>query len=363
LNEGFEDSYTFTADNVAERNYSFVLTSIETVSQYGVELGFSQPLDAETAKQAYNYLILDQNNRKIEITSVNILTGGASSSGGAEGGILRVNLSQPLLSQQNCSLTVIYAQNAALTASIVNQSYQFQYNGQNETLKKSTIALTGAASYDPSSAEIYFSQKLDPVSAVIASNYSVNGLFDGKNYTVSPIKVSYDPILTPYMVRLYFPSDRQFIKDHPYSLRISASIRDDNRLSPDRILEIQFYANNRDPVNPVLTDAVIAGEGIIRLDFSKEIMFDPAKISEGNFTLVDLGAAGTIADANLGPDSLISPILVKYINTTTVILRFDAFDMSRRYSVRFKSIMDFSGQYATVYPDQGSSASVRTGRK
>ena len=395
LNEGNEDSYTFTADNVAERSDSFVLKSIAATSQYTIELEFSQPINMEMAKQAYNYTVLDQNDRKLEISIISGVAdsgassqaasaaqvpsagaaAGASSTGAAAGSAagytagspsgrrLRINLSQPILTLQNCTFTIVYAQNASNTASIINQSYQFQYSGQADAAKKSSMALTGAISNDPSTAELYFSQKPDPASAVIASNYSVNGFFDGKNYTVTPLKVSYDPQLTPFMVRLYFQSDRRFMKDHAYSIRVNNSIRDENMLNPDRTLELQFYANNRDAVTPSLKDAVIVGDGIIRLDFSKEIQFDPMKITESNFTLIDESNSVANGAASPGVNSLISPVMVKYINTTTVVLRFDEIDAMQSYRVYFSVITDFSGQYTTRYPDQGSSLRVRNGKR
>ena len=366
LNEGAEDSYTFTADNVSVRTDGFIVTSVDTTSQYTVEIAFSQPLDEDVAKQIYNYQVVDYNGRKMDISSINVIPVAASASGAPSAGsasevkTVRLNLSQPLLTRQNCSLTLVYMQNSAMTASIANQTYQFQYGGQTETVKKSTLVLTGAVSNDPSSVELYFSLKLDPASAAVLTNYSVNGQFDGANYTVTPVSVSYDPSLTPYMVRLYFAADKRFLKDRPYSVRIGNAIRDDAKLSPDRTLEMQFFASNRDLANPILKDAVIVGEGIVKLSFSKEIMFDPAKISEGNFKLADAdgtaGAAGSL-------DSQITPILVKYIDTTTIILRFDNIDMARRYNAQFVTITDISGQYTTRYPDHGSSISLRNGRK
>ena len=361
LNEGSEDSYTFTADNVAARSDNFNVTSIETVSQYGVEIEFTQSLNAEVARQAFNYLVLDNNGRKVEIASINLLQGAVSAGANtAPGGkVVRVNLSQPLLTRQDCTMTIVYAQNAAQTASIANQSYTFQYGGQTESAKKSTIAMTGAISNDPSSVELYFSQKLDPASAVILSNYSIGGQFEGSSNTVNPVKVSYDSNLTPYMVRLYLPSDRRFLKDRPYTVRISNSIRDEKKLNPDRVMEMQFFANNRDQVNPVVKEAVIVGEGIVRLSFSKEIMFDPTRLSEGNFKLTDMDAGGGVQSM----DAQLTPLLVKYIDSTTVILRFDYIDMARRYNAQFESMTDFSGQYTTRYPEQGSSAPLRNGRK
>ena len=362
MNEGVEDYYTFVAENVAERVDSFTLDSINTISQYGIELEFSQPIDASTARQTYNYQVLDQNNRKMDISSVSLVAVQNSVSGAASSGesrVVRISLTQPLLTHQDCSLTIIYAQNSKKTASIANQTYQFQYGGQSETVQKSPLALTGAISNDPATAELYFSLKLDPVSAVITSNYSINGYFDGKSLTANPVKVSYDPVLSPYMVRLYFPVDRRFSRDHLYSIRISNSIRDEKKQSPDRTLEMQFYANNRDSATPVLKDAVIVGEGIVRLDFSKEILFDPAIISEGNFILTDIDSNG--ANANL--DSQLSPILVKYIDTSTIILRFDSIDISRKYNARFNAITDYSGLYTTRYPDQGSSVALRNGKR
>jgi hypothetical protein len=365
LNEGAEDSYSFTADNISARNDSFVVTSVETFSQYGIEIMFSQPLNAEVAKQIYNYMVVDQSGRKIDISSVNInpASSAGASSQSAETKTVRINLSQPLLTRQTCNITVVYTQNLAMSASIANQTYQFQYGGQTETAKKSTMVLTGAISNDPSSVELYFSQKLDPASAVIVSNYSVNGQFDSSNYTVTPVKVTYEPSLTPYMVRLYFASDRRFMKDRPYFARIGNSIRDEAMLNPDRTLEMQFYASNRDLPNPILKDAVIVGEGIVKLSFSKEILFDPIKISESNFMLSDAGGADGSSGAAAGLDSQLTPILVKYIDASTIILRFDNIDMARGYNAQFVTITDISGQYTTRYPEHGSSISLRNGRK
>ncbi|MDR3120722.1 MAG: S-layer homology domain-containing protein [Clostridiales bacterium] len=362
LNEGAEDSYFFTADAVTDRGDAFSLKTILTTSQYVAELEFSQPVNAEVAKQSYNYLVVDQNGRKLDVSAVTVVPSSGSgtasgASGSGVGAIVRLNFTQQLAIQQNYTLTVIYAQNAAQNASIANVSFPFQYGGQGASTQRSTLALTGAVSNDPATAELYFNQKLDAASAVVNSNYAVNGMFDGRNYTISPIKVSYDPILTPYMVRLYFQTDRKFTKDVSYTVRVAGSIRDEKKLSPDRTLEMQFFANNRDLTAPGLKDAATVGEGLVRLDFSKEIAFDPSKITESNFSLEDLGNGGG------GSDPLISPILVKYINSTTIILKFDGLDMTRKYRARFGTITDYSGQYTSRYPDQGSAIAVRAGKK
>jgi hypothetical protein len=166
------------------------------------------------------------------------------------------------------------------------------------------------------------------------------------------------------MVRLYFQQDRRFVRERAYSVRINNTIRDDRRLNPDRTLEMQFFANNRDPVNASLKDAVYIGDGLVRLDFTKEILFDPARITDGNFSLIEAVGAGSGASANLNDaESRISPILVKYINTTTVVLKFDYIDAAVKYRVYFNSLTDFSGQYTTRHPDQGSSIALRNGKR
>jgi len=359
LNEGAGDAFNFTAEIVTERNEAFALTSVEGISQYGVELEFTQPLDADVAQREFNYVVTDYNGRRQDVLSVNIASGPASAGGGSSGArVVRLNLSQPLFPNQGYELTVVFSQNFARTETIVNRTYPFQYSGRAEAVLKSTLALTGAVSYDPSSVELYFNQKLDPVSAVINSNYTINGMFGGVHYSVNPVKASYDPQLTPFMVRLYFQSDRKFEKDRAYSIRIGNTIRDEKRTSPEHPIEMQFFASNRDPAEPVLKDAVIVGDGVVRLDFVKEIQFDPARITDGNFRLIDMDGG-----AAAGNEQTIMPILAKYIDSTTVILRFSSLDASRRYRVYFISISDFSGQYTTRYPDHGSSVAVRNGKR
>jgi hypothetical protein len=96
-------------------------------------------------------------------------------------------------------------------------------------------------------------------------------------------------------------------------------------------------------------------------------LFEPARITEGNFLLVDTNFAGAVAgtgfDSGRGTGSTISPIMVKYIDTTTIILRSDELDIKNRYNVRFNAISDFSGQYVTRYPEQGSSIALRNGKR
>jgi len=366
LNEGAEDSFFFTADVVTKKASNFMLNAVGTNSQYTIELEFSQPVNADVARQSYNYIVHDQNGRKIDISVVTVIPDGNSAGiGHADGKLVRISLTQPLLVSQSNKLTIIYTANSSKTESIANQSYQFTYGGQADAVQKSTVALTGALSNDASTAELYFSQKLDPTSAVVAANYSINGIFNGRAAAVTPVKVSYNPALTPYMVRLYLPMDQRFAKDTLYSVRINNSIRDDRRLNPDRTLEMQFFANNREPVNPELADAVYIGEGIVRLEFSKEILFDPSILSESNYTLIEAVGAASVPEAELSrsADAVISPMLVKFINTTTIILRFDFIDTARKYRVYFSSLTDFSGQYTTRYPDRGSSAALRIGTR
>ena len=371
LNEGGEDSYLFTADVVEERSRSFILHSIEAPSAYAIDLEFTQPLNGSVARQSYNYIVSDTNGRRLDISSIVIynappgssgaLSSGASSS--VDGRYMRVTVLQPLLINQVFIFTIIYMQNADKTADIANQTYQLQYKGLKDTPKKSSIAITGASSNNASCVEIYFSQKLDPVSAVIASNYIITGLYNGKNYNANPVLATYDPVLTPYMVRLFMQPDRCFAKNYPYTLRINQTIRDENKLSPERSLEIQFYANNREPEAPALKDAVIVGDGIVKLEFYKDVKFDPTKISEGNYGLIDITISDAGQPSGVNADSRISPILVKYINATTLILRFESIDLARKYRVWFNSMTDVTGLYSTRYPEQGASFVLRNGKR
>ena len=352
LNEGNEDSYEFKAEAVAEQGNFFTTKEITTSSQYVVEVEFSQAVNPTTAKHQYNYYLVDQTGRRFDISAATV----ESRKSDQVQAVVRLSTAQPMNAQSKYLLTIVFAQNFDGSASIANEEHAFYYLPTMTGTSVSPIALTSAVSYDLSTVDINFDRKPEAVSAASVSNYSVFAV-ENKAFTITPVKVYYDPVLTPYTVKLFFQQDKKFIKDAAYVIRVSQSIRDENMASPSKAQEMQFYAANTRTNSPGLSDVVYLGDGIVKLSFSKEIMFNQANISEANFTMEPVGTSGTS-----GSDRLV-PMMAKYIDPLTVILKFEQFDVSKNYRVRFTAIQDYSGQYTAKYPDTGTAASMRYGKR
>ena len=351
LNEGADDNYTFTASAVKDEDSGFSVKSVKTTSQYALEIEFSQAIHINTAKQTYNYFIVDNNGKRYDISAININESRTSNIGT---NVVRLSIAQPFSSQATYSLTVVYAQNETTTASIANMDYFFNYAQNNSQNQNSTLAITTVTSEDPSTIEIYFDRKIDKASAEMVSNYGVNGN-DNKSFHTNPVKAYYDPIISPYKVKLFFTPDKPFVKDQSYALKVFQSIRDEELASPKNTLEMHFFSKNSFSAAPGILDAAIVGENIIKMSFTKEILYHQNNLAESNFSLE------VMVGENV--NSKITPSLVKYIDPATIILRFDSLSISESYRVRFTSITDYSGQYRSVYPEQGSSLIVRQGKK
>jgi hypothetical protein len=358
LNEGFDDTYSFTAAQVQPAEDGFSVKAISTPSQYILELQFTQPVNTGVTSQVYNYFVTDQSGRRVDVNTVNYprASGGGAAVSGAD--TVRLNMSQPFVAQQPYSITIVYAQSESKADSIANLSFPFQFSAGAGALK-SDMALTGAVSNDPATVEAYFSKKLDPASAALVSNYSVSGMFSNNKYSSSatPVKVSYDPLLAPYTVRLFFAQDVRFAKDTPYTLKVYQSLQDEGRASPANTIEMQFYAANLQMPTPGIKDAAIVGENIVKLSFTKEIMLDARNIAESNFLLEETINGITVQNVAT------NPMLVKYVDPLTIILIFDGLDVSRSYRIRANSLIDYSGQYTLSYPEQGSAMPLREGKR
>ena len=385
LNEGYDDSYVFTASSVAETNEGFTLKSVSTPSQYAIDLTFTQPVNPDVARQQYVYHVEDHNGRRVDISGVSLMT--SAGAGGASGGAaaasaaasasnavsVRLSVSQQLTQQGSYTLTVVYMENASRDEEIKNLSNQFRFTLGSGGAVNSQIEVTSAASPDPSVVEVYFSEKPDKSSAEATTNYTLvwqaaTGMPSG---SVAPAKATYDPVLSPYMVRLYFPPDSRMRSGVAYTLRVGTLFRDADLASPSKALEAQFYTDGEASPNPSITDAAVVGENIVRLTFSKEIRLDQQILSDANYVLEDATGAAS---------SGVVPTLVKYVDPQTIILKFDggstgadassggmelgrAVETGRRYRVRVVSLTDITGMYSSKYPDPGTTINLRAGKR
>jgi hypothetical protein len=349
LNRGHADSFSFSARVVNEPRSSFTVNDLSSFSQYVLNITFTQPVDRNIGGQVYNYFIRDTDGTRLDISSVSVLT----DTTGSPTNVVRLQTQSPMIAQRQYLLTVVYLQNHPGTETLANHTIPFDYNTLNSN-RSSDLALVGASQTDLTTLEVYFDRVLDVASATMASNYNITGN-DDRTFNITPASVYYDPAVSPFMVRLFFKADRHFVMNNSYRVRVLQSIREANLSSPTRNLEMTFIAANNQGSNPAIKEAVIVGEDVIRITFTKEIAFSQRNINESNFTLE---RAGT----ETGSTRRI-PTTVRFADPQNIILKFDNLDLTETYMIRFTSITDFSGLFTTNYPDSGSSIIVRTGRQ
>ena len=162
--------------------------------------------------------------------------------------------------------------------------------------------------------------------------------------------------MNPYLVKLFLPREKKLEKGREYCIKLNPTLMDHSGTNISNSLELRFFSSRTDAFSPVIKDAVIVGDNVIKLVFSKEINFSRSNVAESNFAV-------EYKDPASDKPIKLTPSVSKYIDPVTVVLLFEALGAGHQYTVSFNSMADYASMYSTIYPEAGSTAIVRQGRR
>jgi hypothetical protein len=182
--------------------------------------------------------------------------------------------------------------------------------------------------------------------------YTVTGITYA-GYTTLPSTVYFDN-KDPKKVILSLPVGKEVTNDQSYKLSVSYLMPDELNNTSVANAEYTFVGSADSNVKPFITEAKIIGKDIIRIKTNKAIQATGSNILASNYSLEYKDATNTLVTRTVTG--------VTSIDGNTIILRSDALDISKSYTLRFTSLTDYSGSNIRTAVDGLNSISVIVGK-
>lgn len=323
------DSDAFIAKSDLQST-GFAIEQVIGLSRNTIQVDFSADVDQQIAEQIYMYSIIDSNNKQIQVTSSQMVSGTGKS--------VLLTINGTLDPTKTYSIMVNYMMDA---------THQYTMNKQSFTF---TGYLTGGVEFqvynvvpiDTSSIDVTFSNTLSEKSLSDLSNFT---LLDTKNviYKAVPVKVvksSEDPCT----IRLFFSKDKKLQSNTTYTLRLTTKVTDYTGYSlAAGQNEYTFNSYGIPEVSMSMERAAIISSDTIKVVFSREIAMDTPNILTGNYS-VDYYDNGVMVKK--------VPIAITYIDSKIIVLKFDKLPEGGDSTFSFKEIKDIGGE---TYSDNQNS--------
>lgn len=346
LNEGQEDSLRFaftglTGGNTS--NTSLAMTKITLLDYKTMQLEFNMEVHPTRAQQIYNYYITDPNGYAVEISKAAV--GG---SGSQSGKIVYLSLKGTFIKTFNYKIMINEIDDISKQYSINEKEYTFNGNYPERT----ALNIQSVSAVDKNTISVYFDRPLDPTSAVTKEYYNIVGITQ-QSFSTIPAKVVFDSNKNPNKVDLFLASNKELASNNTYKLTVFSVMKDNLGNIAGINREATFYGSSTSGAKPYISDAVIISNDTIKVTASRAISLSLQNILTSNYSLeyIDSGT----------PVSFI-PLFVSYIDSTTLVLKFDTLDFNKEYTLKFNSLTDYSELYTRTAADGQTSIKVRLGK-
>lgn len=340
LNESAGDSIRFTGMDT--ENEALKLVNINVNNYKTIQLDFNMDINPVLAQQIFSYYLTDSLANPVAISKAVVSTDGDS-----KGKSVVLSISSVLEKTKNYNIMINNINDVTRQFSISEVNYSFSgYYPVNTDLK-----VINVSPIDAGTLAVYFDKPLDKTSAVIPSNYYIAGVTHS-GYMAAPVKVYYDTVSNPYLIKLFLPSDKLLDGARTYKLRIMQSLQDYLGNGSTQMQEFGFNGNGSATAKPLISEAVIISSDAIKVTFNKEIAMDVPNLLNTNYTLENDDSGVKISRV---------PSSVTFYNASTLILKFDLLDFNVKYTLKFDSLKDYSGVNTRTVADGSNSIEVKLG--
>lgn len=342
LNEGDGEDFDFVGNS--EKEDKLAVKKISAMDSDTVSIELNKEIDpAFFVQKPINYTITGPDNENIVVTGA--VVGG---SGDKKGKIILLELDSKLSKTGKYKLKAEFISDINREEVLEGTEYSFSGSYSTTTLKM----VKSAGSTDKDLVSVKFNMAMDPASVTNPDLYYIKSASSESFYS-SPIKVYYYDYLDEHMARLYLPEDELMKSNGRYKLVISGRLRDLSGAEQDIDQEFSFTGGSGNVQEPYITDAVSISMDTIKITLSKDIAVDVPNILSSNYVLEYIEDDETMK---------LSPIAVTYIDSRTLVLRFDEFDLTDGATLTFNALKDYAGVYTRTAKDGKNSIKVRQGK-
>jgi len=346
LNDGEGDGMRFTGSGVESEaaTEELKLVDISLLDYKTLQLEFNREIHPTRAQQIFSYYITELDDSSPVAISKAVVTG----TGTKQGKLVHISITGAFVKTENYRIMINEINDISRRYSIIEKEYAFS-GKYSDTV--SLLNIKSVTAIDSGTVAVYFNKPLDETTAVTNEYYTVKGVTD-TSFSTIPAKVFFDAENDSSMVKLYLPTSKTLVKGKTYKLTVLSVMKDymGNTALANR--EATFSGSSTESAKPYISDAVIISKDTIKVTFSKEIAVETPNILASNYYLDYLNDGATVIKV---------PLIAGYINSTTLVLKFDVLDLEKEYTLKFKSLKDYSGLYTTTAADKLNSAEVRLG--
>lgn len=320
INDGLGDEMAFTA--VEGEADSFNVIEVIPYDKKTILLSFNKEVNPFLAQQIYNFYVTDKDNKPIPIEKVTVESQGIRS-----GEVVFISLKNSMDKDGKYYITINNLNDITRQEYITERTYSFvaDYGATDK------LGIVDVTPVDKQTVDVYFTSMLDVISASNKDYYYVS-LRSG-TAKVYPRAVLYDRAIHPYRVTLIF-NQSDLEENREYELKVNYEIKDYLGNKSGLTLTERFHASDDDKTSPVIEKVTPVSTDAVMLVFDKELAFNQINLSPENYTLEYIFEGMSIKKL---------PLSVLYINAKTLILKFDRLEYDIPYSLRFNSLMDYSG--------------------
>jgi len=326
LNDNKGDRMGFIAKSGKQER--FMLDQIIPYDESTLMLVFNKEINPFLAQQIYNFYVTDKDGNPITIEKTSMESSFTS------GEVLFINLKERLKKNDLYYLTINNLNDITRQEYITEMTFSFEADyGDKEKLE-----IVDVDSINNQTIEVYFSSALDQTTATDISFYTVKR----SNSRIYPQAVYYDPKDDPYRVVLYFSTNDKFVGNKEYILQIGKKFKDSMGNITTSIIEEKFIASSKNKRNPSIEEVTPISSDAIKVTFSDAIAFEQNNLSPNNYSLEYNYQGMAIKEI---------PISVLYFNSKTLILKFNELEYDLPYTLKFNTIVDFTGSTYKVTGD------------
>ena len=329
MNDGSGDEMSFTA--VSGKVESFKLEDVIPYDSATILLSFNKEVNPFLAQQIYNFYVTDKNFNPIPIESIAL-----ESQGPRIGEVVFIHLKEKMKKDEKYYVTINNLNDVTRQEYITERTYSFiaDYG------KTDVLEIEDVEAVDIQTVNVYFSNMLDEISARNTDYYSVI-LRRGSTKRIYPQYVLYDRSIHPYRVTLYF-GENDLEEKREYELRVDNSMKDYLGNKTDNLLEERFNASSKEKIGPTIEEITPISTDAVKMVFDKEIAFNQANLSPDNYIMEYSYQGINIKKV---------PLSVLYVNARTLVLKFDKLEYDTPYTLKFNTIVDFTGSAYKVTGD------------
>ena len=328
LNDGMNDEMSFKA--IAGESDYFRLEAVFAYDRETLLLSFNKEVNPFLAQQVYNFYLTDENNKPIKIEQVAI-----ESQGPNTGTVLYLNIEGKFVKNALHYLTINNLNDVTRQEYITEMTYSFKADYS----FSDSFDIQDVDAKDRQTVEVYFTNIPDANSAANESYYFARSRRSGDK--VYPVRALYDPAIHPYKVVLYF-NEGDLTANREYEINVSYMFKDYLGNEIGKNIYDYFTASSEAKTGPSIVEAVPISTDAVKLEFDKELAFNQNNLSPSNYTLEYSYSGMNIRKV---------PLSVLYVNARTLVLKFDKLEYKVPYTLKFTSIVDYTGTSFKVTGD------------